>query len=56
MKYNYLLSILFILILGCQDKIEKSDAFGNFETEPVIVSAESAGKILLFNVEKGQKV
>ncbi len=56
MKYNYLLSILFILILGCRNETEKSDAFGNFETEPVIVSAESAGKILQFNIEKGQKI
>ena len=56
MRYNYLLSILLILIFGCQNKIEKSDAFGNFETEPVIISSESAGKILLFNIEKGEKV
>ncbi len=56
MKYNYLISILLILVFGCQNKIEKSDAFGNFETEAIIVSSESAGKILLFNVEKGEKV
>ena len=56
MKYNYLISILLILLFSCQNKTEKSDAFGNFETESIIVSAESAGKILLFNIEKGQKV
>jgi len=56
MKYNYLISILLILIFGCQNETEKSDAFGNFETESVIVSSESSGKILLFNIEKGEKV
>ncbi len=56
MKYNYLISILLILVFGCQNEIEKSDAFGNFETEAIIVSSESAGKILLFNIEKGEKV
>ena len=54
MKYYYLILILAFTIFGCQNKIEKSDAFGNFETEPVIVSSESAGKILQFNIDKGQ--
>lgn len=56
MKHKLIILTLSILIFGCQSKIEKSDAFGNFETEAIIVSSESAGKILLFNVEKGQKV
>ena len=56
MKHKLIILTLSILIFGCQNKIEKSDAFGNFETEAIIVSSESAGKILLFNVEKGQKV
>jgi HlyD family secretion protein len=56
MKYHYLILILAISIIGCQKETKKSDAFGNFETEPVIVSAESAGKILFFNVEEGEKV
>jgi len=56
MKHKLIILTLSIFIFSCQNKTEKSDAFGNFETEPVIVSAESAGKILLFNIEKGQKV
>ena len=56
MKHKLIILTLSILIFGCQNKVEKSDAFGNFETEVIIVSAESAGKILFFNVEKGEKV
>jgi HlyD family secretion protein len=41
---------------ACRNNGEKSDAFGNFETDDVIVSAETAGKILEFYSEKGQKV
>jgi len=50
------LSILVISTFACKNNGEKSDAFGNFETDNVIVSAETAGKILEFNAEKGQKV
>ena len=56
MKHKLIILTLTFFVISCQNKIEKSDAFGNFETEPIIVSAESAGKILLFNIEKGQKV
>ena len=56
MKHKLIILTLSIFIFGCQNKTEKSDAFGNFETEAMIVSSESAGNILLFNVEKGQKV
>lgn len=56
MKYISILPILAILFFGCSNNNEKSDAFGNFETETVIVSAETPGKILKLNVEKGQQV
>ncbi|NQU52516.1 MAG: HlyD family efflux transporter periplasmic adaptor subunit [Bacteroidetes bacterium] len=56
MKYNYLILILALLVFGCVPTEEKSDAFGNFESETLIVSSESAGKILQLNIEKGQKI
>lgn len=56
MKYNYLIIALTILFFGCDNNEEKSDAFGNFEADPVIVSSESSGKVLQLNVEKGQKI
>lgn len=54
MKYKVLILILGIAILGCKKDEDKSDAFGNFEAETIIVSSESAGKILQLNVEKGK--
>lgn len=56
MKYKYLILILTALFFSCANDSENSDAFGNFEAETVIISSESAGKILQLNVEKGQKI
>ncbi len=56
MKRNLIISLLSVLLFSCSSNDEQSDAYGNFETDDVIVSSESAGKILQFDVEKGQKV
>jgi len=56
MKKNLIIAALSVLVFGCANNSEKSDAFGNFEAEPVIVSTEVSGKILQLNVEKGQKI
>jgi len=54
MKYTAIIFFLSIVLIGCNSNIEKSDAFGNFEAETVIVSAETQGKIVQLNIEKGQ--
>jgi len=41
------------IVVGCTGNGEKSDAYGNFEATEIIVSAESAGKIMAFNAEEG---
>jgi HlyD family secretion protein len=56
MKYKTIIFFLALSIFGCSNQNDKSDAYGNFEAETVIVSAETSGKILQFNVEKGQKI
>ena len=56
MKRILLMMLFATLLFSCNNPKEKSDAFGNFEADPVIVSSESAGKILQLNVEKGQKI
>ena len=56
MKFKLLILTLSIVVVGCTTSIEKSDAFGNFEAETVIISSESSGKILQLNIEKGQKI
>ncbi len=39
---------------GCSKDNNRSDAYGNFEAVETIVSSESSGKLLEFNVEEGQ--
>jgi HlyD family secretion protein len=56
MKRNLLIVLFAALLFSCSNTAEKSDAFGNFEADPVIVSTEVSGKILQLNVEKGQKI
>jgi HlyD family secretion protein len=46
-----------ILLLGaCSNNQTKSDAFGNFETDEVIISSENGGKILMTAYIEGEKV
>lgn len=56
MRNNLIIAMLSILLFSCNNTDEKSDAFGNFEADPVIVSTEVSGKILQLYVEKGQKL
>jgi len=42
-----------ILISSCKSKEPDAFAFGNFESEEIIVSAESSGKLMEFNVSEG---
>jgi len=52
-----LLFLSLILILGaCSTHQTKSDAFGNFETDEVIISSENSGKILMTAFVEGEKV
>ncbi|MBC7777594.1 MAG: hypothetical protein H7246_19325 [Phycisphaerae bacterium] len=46
--------ISLLLAISCQKFAPKADAYGNFEAEERIVSAEATGKILTLNVEEGQ--
>ena len=48
--------IILLLFLGCSTENEKSDAYGNFEAESIMVSGETQGKIREMNVTRGQKI
>jgi len=41
---------------GCSNKNDLSDAYGNFETRELLISAEVTGKILQFDIEEGMKL
>lgn len=54
MKNTFLLLALSILVYACQKNGPKADAYGNFEADELIVSAEANGQILELRVEEGQ--
>ena len=49
-----LISLSVILLSGCSNDKQKSDAYGNFEATETIVSSESSGKLYELNIEEGQ--
>jgi len=56
MKIHFLicLPMLVSAFSACQKNDSKADAYGNFEADEVIVSAEANGRILRFDIEEGQ--
>lgn len=51
-KLLYLIAICFILA-SCSTTSEKSDAYGNFESNETIVSAQAQGELLYLSLEEG---
>ena len=51
-KLVYPVVILFILT-SCNSGDKEPDAWGNFESNEIIISAENNGKILKMNVHEG---
>ncbi len=56
MKIIPLFAITALLLTSCRDKTDEADAYGNFEATEVIVSAETNGRILKFDVTEGSEV
>ncbi len=56
MKFKSMIILIIILIAGCNKENDKSDAYGIFETDAVIVAAEAQGKVLQLNAERGKKI
>ncbi len=50
---RYVLPILLISLAACKPQEDISDAYGNFEAIEVMVSAESQGRIMVFEPEEG---
>jgi len=53
MKYNYLFLLPALVTLGCGNRNNESDAYGNFETTEVTISSESNGRLVFFNIQEG---
>lgn len=53
MKNILIITAVLLILNGCSNDKQKSDAYGNFEATETIVSSESSGKLNEFNVEEG---
>jgi HlyD family secretion protein len=56
MKTRVIVIIGAMLLSGCKNKTGEADSFGNFEATEVIVSAETNGRIIKFEVREGDKI
>jgi HlyD family secretion protein len=56
MKNKSLIILSILMIASCKNQTDKADAFGNFEATEVIVSAETSGRILKFDVSEGADI
>jgi HlyD family secretion protein len=56
MKINLFLIIPAVLITACNNNSDQADAYGNFEATEVIVSAETSGRILKFDITEGTEI
>lgn len=59
MKINLkLMAILAIFVVfgSCTESEPVADAYGNFEAEEILISAEANGKILSFEIDEGEKL
>ena len=56
MKTNNLFLIIVMLLAACSGKNDRSDAYGNFEVDDVMISAEASGKLLTFTAIEGKSL
>ena len=56
MKLQYFFVLALIGLMSCNGNNDQADAYGNFETEEVIVSSEMAGKLINFDIELGDQI
>ena len=56
MKTRLLIIAAGIFVIGCGEKEKPADAYGNFEATEIIVSAETNGRILKFDLKEGNDI
>ncbi len=56
MNYKSIFIFVAALLAGCNHQSEEADAYGTFEATEVIVSAETNGRILQFEVTEGTAI
>lgn len=56
MKYTAYLIILIALMWSCKSNTKEPDAWGNFESTEIMISAENNGKIIHMPVRQGDRI
>jgi HlyD family secretion protein len=56
MKTRSLIIIAALILAGCKNGADEADAYGNFEATEVIVSSETSGRIIKFEVTEGTEI
>jgi HlyD family secretion protein len=51
-----IISLSLLTLFSCAEQNERADGYGNFEATETIISAESNGKLMTFDVEEGQQL
>jgi len=52
-KTHLSIFLIALLLISCNNEEKQSDAYGNFELDKTMISAEAAGQILWLNIEEG---
>lgn len=53
---NSTIIIATLIVVGCNNDQEKADAYGNFEVDETIISAQASGELLIFDLEEGDQL
>ncbi|OGU16955.1 MAG: ABC transporter [Ignavibacteria bacterium GWB2_35_12] len=56
MKLIMILFLIGLVFSACSGGNDLSDAYGNFEATEITISAETTGKLIVFNIEEGQTI
>lgn len=58
MKYKKPMTIvvLALLLFSCSNNGDRADAYGNFESDEVTISAEANGRLVSFNIDEGLRL
>ena len=56
MKTRSIIVMAAVMLAGCKNGADEADAYGNFEATEVIVSSETSGRILKFDVIEGSEI
>lgn len=49
-----IISAIILVVSSCGNNKDKADAYGNFESDEIIISAQSTGDLMMFEIKEGK--